>query len=62
MMELFIVIEDLHLSFGGFATNPMSVVMSLLECSLTFVMASPVQNENVWIENANDLMDESSFT
>ena len=61
IMELFFVVEDLALSSRGFAPDLASVAMSLPECSPTFTMASPMQNENVWTENTNDLMGEPSF-
>ena len=55
-MELFIILEDLHFSYGGSAPNPTNVAMSLLERSPTFTVASHMQNENGRIENANDLL------
>ena len=46
IIELFVVLKELHFSFGGFAPNPAHV---------------PVQNENVQAENVDDLMGGPSF-
>ena len=61
IIELFVILEDSHLSFGGFVLNPTHVPMSQLVHSQTFAMASHVQNENTYNENADDLMGGPSF-
>ena len=47
IVELFIVLEESHFSSGGSAPDPVHIGMLLLERSLTFVVASLVQNENI---------------
>ena len=61
IMELFIILEDLHFSSGESATGPAYVGTSLLEHSLTFEVASPVHNEDVQTENTDDMMGSPSF-
>ena len=63
IMELFIILQDSALSSGGSAPDPAYVALSVAERSPTFAMASqsPVQNQNVHTENADDLTDEPSF-
>ena len=60
-IELFVIIEESHFSSGGSAPDPAHMLMSQPVRSPTHGMESPVQNENIQEENADDLMDGPSF-
>ena len=61
IIELFIILEEAHLGFGGFAPDPTHVIVSQPVHSPTFAMASHMQNDNVHNENADNLMGGPSF-
>ena len=60
-IELFVIIEESHFSSGGSAPDPAHMLMSQPVRSPTHGMESPVQNENIQEENADDLMGGPSF-
>ena len=61
IIELFVVLKESHFNSGGSASNATYIPVSQSVHSPTFAMASPVQNENVQNENADDLMGDPSF-
>ena len=61
IIKFFVILDELHFSSGGSAPNPTYIPMSQPVHSPTFAMASPIQNENVQNENADDLMGGPSF-
>ena len=61
IIELYVVLEDLHFSSGGSAPNPSNISVSQPINSPTFAVASPIQNENIQNEGMDDMMDGPSF-
>ena len=61
IIELFVVLEELHLSSRGSAPDPTHVPMLQPMCSPTFAIVSHMQNQNVHNKNVDNLMGGPSF-